>query len=339
MAKTTSDAGTANTIGPAQSGGTHGNPWHVNWRYAPSIIFCHLIAVLAFFPWFFSWTGVVLLIAGWFVFGTLGINLGYHRLLTHRGLSCPRWLEYSLAILGLCALQDAPAYWVAIHRRHHRYADEEKDPHSPVVSFIWAHMGWLIKKVDDMKRETLTEQYAKDLLRQPFYAYFERHDNWVKIALASWIVFFAGGFGVAALSGASLLDATQFGLSLLVWGAALRTVLVWHLTWAVNSVTHVWGYRNYETPDGSRNSAIVALLASGEGWHNNHHADSRSARHGHKWWEFDLTWLIDSLPDAARPRQGCRLAVPSIGGEIQFRQSADGSRRRHSGRRSLAAYH
>jgi fatty-acid desaturase len=89
-----------------------------------------------------------------------------------------------------------------------------------------------------------------------------------------------------------LLDAVQFGLSLLVWGAVLRTVVVWHLTWSVNSVTHIWGYRNYETPDVSRNNPIVALLSSGEGWHNNHHADSRSARHGHKWWEFDLTWLV-----------------------------------------------
>jgi fatty-acid desaturase len=89
-----------------------------------------------------------------------------------------------------------------------------------------------------------------------------------------------------------LLDAVQFGLSLLVWGAVSRTVVVWHLTWSVNSVTHIWGYRNYETPDVSRNNPIVALLSSGEGWHNNHHADSRSARHGHKWWEFDLTWLV-----------------------------------------------
>jgi stearoyl-CoA desaturase (delta-9 desaturase) len=86
-------------------------------------------------------------------------------------------------------------------------------------------------------------------------------------------------------------DAIQFGSSLLVWGGALRTVVVWHTTWSVNSVTHIWGYRNYDTPDSSRNNAIVALLAGGEGWHNNHHADPGSARHGHKWWEFDLSWL------------------------------------------------
>jgi stearoyl-CoA desaturase (delta-9 desaturase) len=98
-----------------------------------------------------------------------------------------------------------------------------------------------------------------------------------------------------ALSGKSLSDAAQFGASLLVWGGALRTVACWHITWSVNSVTHVWGYRNYATPDGSRNNAWIALIATGEGWHNNHHADSRSARHGHEWWEFDVTWMVIRL--------------------------------------------
>jgi fatty-acid desaturase len=97
------------------------------------------------------------------------------------------------------------------------------------------------------------------------------------------------------LAGGTTLDAIRFGSSLLVWGAAVRTVVVWHLTWSVNSVTHLWGYRTYDTPDGSRNNAIVALLNNGEGWHNNHHADSRSARHGHTWWELDVAWLTIRL--------------------------------------------
>ena len=107
---------------------------------------------------------------------------------------------------------------------------------------------------------------------------------------------FRGGLCLSSqLTGGSSAEAAQFGLSLMVWGAVLRTVVVWHITWSVNSVTHVWGYRNYNTPDVSRNNALVALLASGEGWHNNHHADPRSARHGHKWWEIDLTWLAIRL--------------------------------------------
>jgi fatty-acid desaturase len=274
-----------------------------------AFLVCHLIAGLAIVPWFFSWTGVVLFAAGCFVFGVFGINVGYHRLLTHRSFSCPLWLERTLVIIGVCALQDAPGYWAAIHRKHHQYSDEGRDPHSPIVSFFWAHMGWLCMKSDEMKRGPLTERYAKDILRDPLYAWIGRRNHWLLITFVSWLAFFFAGFGAAALSGAGLRDAAQFGLSLVVWGAALRTVVVWHLTWSVNSVTHVWGYRNYATPDVSRNNAIIALLVSGEGWHNNHHADPRSARHGHKWWEFDLTWLFIRLLMALGLAKN--VAVPS----------------------------
>jgi fatty-acid desaturase len=255
----------------------------------------HVIAALAVFPWFFSWTGVVLLLAGLYVFGVLGINLCFHRLLTHRGLACPLWLERSFAFLGVCCVQDSPPHWVAVHRKHHHYADDEHDPHSPVVSLFWAHMGWLLVRMESMNRRTLIARYAKDIMRDPFYAWLERRDNWAKVALLSWIAYFTAGFAFVALSGGTQSAATQFGLSLFVWGAILRTVVVWHITWSINSVTHVWGYRNYETPDVSRNNALVALLSSGEGWHNNHHADPRSARHGHTRWEIDTTWMIIRL--------------------------------------------
>jgi fatty-acid desaturase len=258
-------------------------------------LFVHLIAALAFFPWFFSWTGVALFIAGIFIFGGLGINLCYHRLLTHRSFLCPLWLEHGLATLATCSVQDSPPHWVAVHRRHHQFADEDQDPHSPLKSFLWAHMGWLLVKREDMGRRSLIERYAKDIARDPFYAWIERRSNWIKIALLSWLGFFAVGFAIVLLAGGKLPDAIQFGLSLFIWGGVLRTVFVWHTTWSVNSVTHVWGYRNYSTPDASRNNALVALLAFGEGWHNNHHADSRSARHGHRWWEFDPTWLAIRL--------------------------------------------
>ena len=264
--------------------------WKVGEAFAFSVV--HLAACLAFFPWFFSWTGVVLLVAGCYLFGTVGINLCYHRLITHRSFTCPLWLEHTFAVLAVCSLQDSPAHWAAVHRRHHHFADDEEDPHSPLVTFFWAHMGWLLVKRDDMRRGPLMVRYAMDVLRDPFYAWLERRKNWIKVALLSWLAFFALGFASAALMGEDLWSAVQFGLSLWVWGAILRTVVVWHLTWSVNSVTHIWGYRNYETPDRSRNNVLVALLVSGEGWHNNHHADPSSARQGHKWWEFDLVWLI-----------------------------------------------
>ena len=269
-------------------------PIRIAWRYAIGIAGCHLLALAAFIPWFYSRTGVVLSIVGIYVFGTLGICLCYHRLLTHRGFVCPKWLEHSFAILGVCALQDTPARWVAIHRRHHQHADEQPDPHSPWVNFFWGHLGWLlIENDEDMRRRSAYERYAKDILRDKFYKRVERY--WFVIVIASWLLFFVGGFVAELIMGGDLIAALQFGSSILIWGVFVRTVLGWHIAWSVNSVAHIWGYRNYETDENSRNNVFVGLISNGEGWHNNHHAHPRSARHGHKWWELDVTWLTIRL--------------------------------------------
>jgi sn-1 stearoyl-lipid 9-desaturase len=265
--------------------------WHIKWRYASPIILIHLVALLACLPWFFSWTGVVLAALGQYVFGGIGMNVGYHRLLTHRSFSCPRWMERSLAILGACCLEESPTVWAAWHRKHHHMADKELDPHSPLASFLWGHVGWLMVKTDNADAGKLKSRYAADLAADPFYGWLEASDNWIKVALVSWAIFFGAGFAAVKFSDGTMTEAIQFGSSLVVWGAAVRTVLVWHITWSVNSVTHLWGYRNYETPDNSRNNVLIGLLAGGEGWHNNHHAAPASARHGHKWWEFDVAWL------------------------------------------------
>lgn len=265
-------------------------PRRFAWIDGSGLAFVHLIALLACVPWFFSWTGVVLAVAGLYVFGTLGISVCFHRLLTHRSFTCPKWFEHALAILGVCSMQDTPARWVATHRRHHEHSDERSDPHSPWVNFLWAHIGWLVFKNRDLTRLGLTSRYAKDLLRDPFYRQLERKQVWLGVVLASWIAFFAAGFGTELLLGGTAMQALQFGASLLIWGAFVRIVLVWHSTWSVNSITHLWGYRNYETGESSRNNLIVGYLSAGEGWHNNHHADPRSARFGHLWWETDATW-------------------------------------------------
>jgi stearoyl-CoA desaturase (delta-9 desaturase) len=265
--------------------------YSIDWLNVTGISAYHLLALLAFFPWFFSWTGVALMVAGIYVFGTLGINLCYHRLLTHRGFVCPKWLEHALAVLAVCAFQDTPARWVAVHRRHHEHADEPPDPHSPLVSFLWAHVGWILVKSDDMDRMQIYARYAKDIVRDPFYRRLDHPAIYLGIILSSWLVFFGAGFLGELAAGGTSAEALQFGASLLVWGVLLRTVIVWHITWSVNSVTHMWGYQSYETGEESRNNVIVGILSNGEGWHNNHHADPRSARHGHQWWEFDVTYL------------------------------------------------
>lgn len=285
-------------------------PLRIDWLNVVGIGYYHLVALLAFVPWFFSWTGVALAILGCYVFGTLGINLGYHRLLTHRGFVCPKWLEHSLAVLAVCSFQDTPARWVAVHRRHHEHADEDPDPHSPIVNFLWAHMGWLFVRPSEMERTQIYPRYAKDILRDPFYRSMEKPSVYIGIIIASWVAFFAVGTLAAAVTGSAWPQALQFGASVLVWGVFVRTVLIWHLTWSVNSVTHMFGYRNYETDEESRNNIVVGLLTNGEGWHNNHHADPRSARHGHLWYEIDITYL--SLRALAAVGLAGKIAEPNI---------------------------
>jgi fatty-acid desaturase len=270
-------------------------PAHVFWTNAIVIFGYHLVALLAFMPRFFSWTGVILFILGDYVFGVLGINLCYHRLLTHRGFKTPKWFEYVLATLAICSVQDTPARWVAVHRRHHQHADEQPDPHSPLVNFLWGHLGWVLIDNRELTRLGIYDRYAKDILRDPFYRWIERYYVQGWFILASWFLFYGGGFLAVWATGGTLRESVQFGASLLVWGIFVRTVVVWHQTWAVNSITHLWGYRNYETDEESRNNIFVGILSNGEGWHNNHHADPRAAKHGHLWWEFDSTYLTIRL--------------------------------------------
>lgn len=269
--------------------------YHIDWVNVVGILSFHLIALMAIFPIFFSWTGVVLAILGNFVFGTLGINVFYHRYLTHKGFRCQRWLEQGLAILAICNFQDSPARWVAAHRLHHEYSDKDPDPHSPVSGFFWAHIGWILVKPADVSHRQLNTSYAKDILRDPFYRKLEKPLVYLGIILLQCAVFFGAGVLIELSSGGSLSAAFYFGASLLIWGVFVRTVFVWHATWSVNSVTHIWGYRNYETDENSRNNILIGYLTNGEGWHNNHHADPRSARHGHRPFEFDLTYYTIRL--------------------------------------------
>lgn len=271
-----------------------------------AFVLVHAVALLAVMPALFTWTGVAAFAAGHFVFGTLGINIGFHRLLAHRSFACPVWVERMLALFGTCSLQFSPAYWVAVHRRHHQFSDEPDDPHSPRRGLLWAHFGWLIaRRPLDLKPTVLTWRYAKDMMRQPFYERLERKNVWAAVGLSVWILLYVAGFTAEALAGGTWMECGWFGSSLVVWGGALRTVVVWHSTWSVNSVAHVWGYRTHDTGDDSRNNPFVALIASGEGWHNNHHADPVSPRHGMQWWEIDVSWLVIRLMMAlglARPR-------------------------------------
>jgi fatty-acid desaturase len=267
------------------------NKRRFQWDYAVGIIGIHLLALLVFVPSLFSWAGVIVMVAGVFFFGQ-GVNLGYHRLLTHRSLKVPRWYEYALVVVALCCLQDTPIKWVTHHRVHHRFSDREDDPHSPFVNFLWGHMGWLFFENRAIGTPAAYNTYTKDLLDDRFYRTLERRWwMWNAIYAAHAVLFYLVGFVIGWAGSGDLMAGVTFGLSLLVWGVFARTVLVWHITWSVNSLAHRFGYRTHYTKEGSTNNWLVGLVAAGEGWHNNHHWDEKSARHGHRWWELDLTWM------------------------------------------------
>ena len=291
-------------------------PIRIYWLYLIPLAIVHLLALLAFLPYAFSWSGVALVLIGHLTFGMFGITIGYHRLLTHQGFSCPKWFERTLAVMGMCNLQDSPARWVAIHRMHHKHSDEQPDPHSPLVTLFWGHVGWLLVINRDHYKTGAFERYARDLLRQPFYLKLERNGLWLGVYLLHALAFVVAGFIVGYLTGGSVAAGQQLAFSWFVWAVIVRTVVVLNGTWAVNSIGHVWGYQNYDTGDHSMNNWFVALIAHGEGWHNNHHADQRSARHGHRPWELDMSWWvivalekIGLVWDVVRPKEQAVVAA------------------------------
>lgn len=263
---------------------------HILWVYVVSFALLHLLALLAFVPYFFSWIGLAVCIVGIHVFGT-GITLCYHRLLTHRSFKVPKWWERCLVMLSISSLEDTPAKWVAWHRIHHLYSDTEHDPHSPHVHWFWGHMGWLMLHNVGTHDISAYHKYARDILEDRFYFALEKY-RWLQVAI--YLAHAALISGVGYLLGYAFWGGhaagTQLGLSFLVWGVFVRTVAVWHITWSVNSLTHLFGYRNYQTDEHSRNNWLVALLTVGEGWHNNHHYDQASASNQHRWWEIDLVY-------------------------------------------------
>lgn len=235
------------------------------------IIAMHLACIPAFF--IFNWQALVLCIVLYWATGCLGITLGYHRLLTHRSFKVYKPLEYFFTLLGCLACQGGPIKWVAEHRLHHLYSDDEGDPHSPTRSFFWGHMGWLffVNPVIDKPKEYYP--FAPDLAKDPAHIFLDK-------TYLLWTVLL--GIGLYLWG----------GWTFVVWGVAVRTVLVYHATWLVNSAAHVWGYQTYKARDKATNLWWVALLTWGEGWHNNHHAFQYSARHGLGKLEVDITFMI-----------------------------------------------
>jgi len=251
---------------------------YIAWPPLIWIASLHVGALLAFYPGFFTWGALVACLIGHWVTGGLGICMTYHRLLTHRSFAVrPRWMEYVLTFLGMAASEGGAVGWVADHRRHHAFSDEEGDVHSPNAGFGWAHMfWWMTPDITSRHTPEYLQKWAPDLYKDPVHRFL----NNLPV--------------VPPLMSAALMYAIG-GMPWLVWGFFVRTIFVLHTTWLVNSATHIWGYRSHETRDKSTNLWWVAALTYGEGWHNNHHAFQTSVRHGLRWWEVDPTYITVKL--------------------------------------------
>ena len=233
------------------------------------MVMFHIGAIAALFT--FSWKALVLAAFLWWVTGSLGIGMGYHRLLTHRGYKTPKWMEYIMTTCAALTLEGGPMFWVAVHRVHHQNTDKEGDPHSPMDGGFWSHMGWIITgRVMHNHAEELLP-YVPDLRKDKFHIWISKW-HWVPVVVLAAILYAIGG------------------VQWVLWGIFLRTVVGLHATWLVNSATHMWGSQRFLTDDTSKNSFWVAILTFGEGWHNNHHAQPQAARHGIRWYEIDMNW-------------------------------------------------
>ena len=234
----------------------------------------HILAVVALF--YFSWQNLAVLLVVNYLAESLGLGVGFHRLLTHRSFKTPKWLEYVLTTLGTLSVQSGATKWVTTHRLHHKHTETDDDPHTPRHGTIWSHIGWIFRGTAQEHDEETLKRYVPDLLKSKFHVWLSRHYYVSSIALG--LILLAAG-----------------GWSMVLWGVFLRTVFGWHSTWLVNSASHLWGTRRFETKDDSTNNGLIAIFSFGEGWHNNHHAHPTSARHGLKWYEFDMNWMAIRL--------------------------------------------
>ena len=253
---------------PSGHSTAHLNDARIQWSKSLPFLGVHLACLAAF------WTGVswkaVALCFSMYVIRMFGITGAYHRYFSHRTYKTRRWFQFVLAWIGCSAMQKGPLWWAAHHRHHHQHSDQPDDVHSPQQrGFWWAHMGWVLSD-----RYNPTDFNAvKDLAKYPELRWL---NHWSAVP------------GIVVAAGCLL----AMGARGLVWGFFVSSVMVYHATFTINSLCHVFGRVRYKTPDTSRNSMILALITLGEGWHNNHHYYATSERTGFYWWEIDLSYYV-----------------------------------------------
>jgi stearoyl-CoA desaturase (Delta-9 desaturase) len=252
----------------------------------------------------FSWLHLALLASG-YILTAIGVTVGYHRYFTHKSFETNPVVKAILGILGSMAVEGPVIRWAATHRLHHQHSDRHDDPHSPhthgiglwatIKGMFHAHCGWIISgKQHDLAK------YVPDLESDAVVRSINRlFPLWVVLGLLipAGIAFAITGTWTGALLG-------------FLWGGLARVFLVHHATWSVNSICHLWGTRPFSSHDHSRNNPIVGILGLGEGWHNNHHAFPASARHGLRWWEVDISYMIIRLMVLCRLASNVRVPSP-----------------------------
>ena len=253
---------------------------NVDWTIAGWMFLMHagaLVGIAGLFTsqWqtFFNWQSFAVMVFLHWVTCSVGVTMTLHRCLSHRSLKLRNPAKF-LGLFSACLSgEGTPLQWSAVHRIHHQKSDQPGDPHSPNEGDWWSHILWTFTGRDSRLKPMMYRHFVPDLVQDKQMWFFEK--AFTPILFGSAIVLYLIG-----------------GLPMLLWGMCVRMVFAYHSTWFVNSATHMWGYRTYETTDRSRNLWWVAVFAYGEGWHNNHHAYPRLARAGHKWWEVDPTWML-----------------------------------------------
>ena len=265
----------------------------VNLVTSTAFFVVHLLPLLAFF------TGITATaVALFFVtfFGRMwAVTAGYHRYFSHRSFRMNRFWGAALAFAGTTAAQKGPLWWAAHHRNHHRYSDQEQDIHSPKKGFWWSHVVWILCDKYNKSDQNLIRDFSK----YPEMRFIDKHD-WIGPWALGVTCFLIGGW------------------SGLVVGFFASTVLLWHTTFTINSLAHVWGKRVYETEDTSRNNGFLALFTGGEGWHNNHHRYPFAARQGFRWWQIDTTYYGLKLLSWVGIVKDIRPVPPAIIDEARF---------------------
>ena len=257
-----------------------------------------VIAMVAAGAWgWFSTAHLIMMLVGW-ALTSLGITIGFHRLLAHRSFETHSWVRLFWTVMGALSVEGSPLIWCAVHRRHHQYSDRDGDPHSPHLArgswaflrgFWNAHVGWLFRGYWSHPE---FERYIPDLISDPWLVRVDR----------LYYIFVLLSLAAPAAIGWWLQPSLQGVAMGLLWGGLVRIFLTHHITWSINSICHLFGTQDFVSNDHSRNNWLCGLLAFGEGWHNNHHAFPTSARHGLTWRQVDVSWWL------IRGMQACGLA-------------------------------